>query len=74
MLENISHDVSELYQNGKVLDQIVILYPDIDITITTDNNYNEIKVSDKLKIWTPGLNRVLGNPYIIEVKRYIPNE
>lgn len=74
MLENISHDVSELYQNGKALDQIVILYPDIDITITTDNNYNEIKVSDKLKIWTPGLNRVLGNPYIIEVKRYIPNE
>lgn len=73
-LENTSTDIIELYRNGKALDDIVPLYPELEITITSDNNYNEIKVSDKIKIITPGLNRIMGNPYIVEVKRYIPNE
>ncbi len=73
-LENTSTDIIELYKSGKTLDEITLLYPKIEIMIVSDNNYDEIKISDKVKIITPGLNRVMGNPYIVEVKRYIPHE
>ena len=31
------------------------------------------EISTKVNIITPGLNRVLGNPYIVKVERKIPN-
>ena len=34
----------------------------------------EFTVKDKVKVITPGLNRVFGNPYEIEVVRYIPHD
>ena len=33
----------------------------------------EIIISDDVDIMTPGLNRILGNPYSIKVERTIPN-
>ena len=38
-----------------------------------EENLNEEKISTKVNIITPGLNRVLGNPYIVKVERKIPN-
>ena len=73
-LENTSTDIVELYKNGKTLDEMVAIYPNFDITIISANDYDEIKISDKVKIITPGLNRIMGNPYVVEVKRYIPHE
>ena len=74
ILENTSTDIVELYKSGKTLDEITVIYPELELTIISDNDYDEIKINDKVKIITPGLNRIMGNPYVVEVKRYIPHE
>ena len=48
-------------------------YADIDIEISSDDKYKNVVISDKIDILTPGLNRILGNPYEIKVERKIPN-
>ena len=50
------------------------MYTGISIDVTRDNGYDNVLVKDNVKLITPGLNRVLGNPYQVEVKRYIPYE
>lgn len=73
-LENDSTDITLLYKSGKTIDEIRNMYPNINIDITRDNGYDNVSIRDNVKIITPGLNRVLGNPYLVEVKRYIPYE
>ena len=73
-LESNSIDIIDLYKNGKNIDEIKELYTDLDISIEPDDKYNKIVVSDKIKLITPGLNRIFGNPYKIQVVRYITNE
>lgn len=73
-LENDSTDITLLYKSGKTIDEIRNMYPNIIIDITRDNGYDNVSIRDNVKIITPGLNRVLGNPYLVEVKRYIPYE
>ncbi len=73
-LENDSTDITLLYKSGKTIDEIRNMYPNIIIDITRDNGYDNVSIRDNVKIITPGLNRVLGNPYQVEVKRYIPYE
>ena len=73
-LENKSSDIISLYKSGKTISEIKNIYQDLDISINLDNDYYKISVIDSVKIITPGLNRILGNPYKIEVERYIPNE
>ena len=73
-LETISSDVINLYKSGKSLDEIRLLYPDNEITNVISGEYNHITVKDNVKIYTPGLNLILGNPYEIMVERYIPYE
>ena len=63
-----------MYKSGKTIDEIRSIYSDIDITVTRDNGYDNFVIKDTVKIKTPGLNRILGNPYSIEVKRYVPYE
>ena len=74
-LENDSTDIVLLYRNGKTIDEIKMVYTgvDININVSHDNDYDSIVIKD-IKLITPGLNRVLGNPYQVEVKRYIPYE
>ena len=38
-----------------------------------EEKYTIVEISTKVNIITPGLNRVLGNPYIVKVERKIPN-
>ena len=48
----------------------------VDVTAmikNSDNMYTKIIISDDVDIMTPGLNRILGNPYNIKVERTIPN-
>ena len=73
-LENMSTDIILLYKSGKTIDEIKGLYPDIRIDVTRSDGYDNFSIYDKVKITTPGLNRVLGNPYEVSVKRYIPYE
>lgn len=73
-LESTSSDIITLYNDGKSVDELREMYPDLTITITDDTDYLKITINDSIKLITPGFNRIFGNPYQISVKRYIPNE
>lgn len=72
-LENISVDVVNMLNKDVPLEEIKSEYADIDIEISSDDKYKNVVISDKIDILTPGLNRILGNPYEVKVERKIPN-
>lgn len=72
-LENISVDVVNMLNKDITLEEIKSEYADIDIEIGSDDKYKNVVISDKIDILTPGLNRILGNPYEVKVERKIPN-
>jgi hypothetical protein len=74
VIESDSTDIVLLYKSGKTIDEIKGLYPNNIVELSTKDGYDEIKVASEVKITTPGLNRVFGKKYKIEVVRYIPNE
>lgn len=73
-LENDSIDIVELIKKGEDIEKIKSLYKNINITITIDNNYKRILLEEPVKIITPGLNRILSNPYMVKIERVIYNE
>lgn len=73
-LENDSSDIINLFKNGKDINEISILYNNDKININKSDNYYEIIVYNDVDILTPGLDKILGNPYTVNVTRYIPNE
>ena len=73
-LENYSIDIVELIKKDEDIDNIKSLYKNINITITIDNNYKRISLEEPVKIITPGLNRILSNPYMVKIERVIYNE
>ena len=56
-----------------IIEEIQKEYPKVDIKLTNEEKYTIVEISTKVNIITPGLNRVLGNPYIVKVERKIPN-
>lgn len=72
-IENDSLDIINLYKNGKTLEEINDIYSDNKIVINNEDNYDRIVVSTNIKLITPGLSRIFGNPYTIKVERNIPN-
>lgn len=74
ILENRCSDVISIFKTNKDINKINSLYKDINISITNDNDYYNINCQKEINIITPGLNRILGNPYVISVERYIPYE
>ena len=73
-LENRSVDVVNFIKNDKTKEEIEKLYNDIDLEISHDKEYINIVLSKNIDIITPGLNRVLSDPYTIKVERVIYNE
>lgn len=72
-LENISVDIINLLNNNNKIEEIQKEYPKVDIKLTNEEKYTIVEISTKVNIITPGLNRVLGNPYIVKVERKISN-
>ena len=72
-LENISIDIMNLLNNNNKIEEIQKEYPKVDIKLTNEEKYTIVEISTKVNSITPGLNRVLGNPYIVKVERKIPN-
>lgn len=72
-LENTSVDIINLLNNNNQLEEIQKEYPKVDIKLTNEEKYTIVEISAKVNIITPGLNRVLGNPYIVKVERKISN-
>ena len=78
-LESTMDKVISLYNNNKSYDEIKSYVDknisDATLEITNENNeYIVFEVGKEVDIFTPGLNLVLGEPYITTVKRVIPNE
>ena len=73
-LENTSVDIVEMIKNEDDIDSIRKLYPDINIDLIITSKYITVTIIDKVNLITPGSDRVLPDPYNIEVKRVIINE
>lgn len=73
-LENKSMDIVLLINNGTDIEDIKLKYTDLDISLTENGKYKEIKITEDVDIITPGLNLVLDDPYEIVVERVIPND
>lgn len=73
-LENDSADIIVLFKKGESIESIKNMYSDNVINISNDDDYYYFRISTSLNLITPGLNRILGDPYIIDVERVIPYE
>lgn len=71
-LENDSASIVDMYKNGDSLEEIRDNYKDIDITVSKyKNKYIKFVITNDVKLITPGLNRVLDNPFEIKIERII---
>lgn len=73
-LENDSTDIIYLFKDGTTIDEIRDMYSDNIINVSTSENYYKFRISSSVNLITPGLNRILGNPYIFSVERIVPYE
>ena len=71
-LENDSSDIVNLFKNGTSLEEIESMYKDNSIDITSDGEYYKFIISTSINLITPGLNRILGDPYVIDIERVLP--
>lgn len=71
-LENDSASIIELYKNGTVLEEIERIYNDNNIDIYDDGKYYKFTISTSVNLITPGLNKILGDPYLISTERIVP--
>ena len=73
-LESESTDIVRFILKGKSVADVSSEYSDVDITLDSyKDDYRKVVVSKKVRVVTPFLDRVLGNPYEIKVERVIPN-
>lgn len=72
-LENVSNDIISLYKDGDDINSIKSLYSDYDIYLELDNDYDKFIISYSVDLITPGMNRILSDPYVIKVERVISN-
>ncbi len=69
-LENISIDIINLLNNNNKIEEIQKKnIQKVDIKLTSEEKYTIVEISNKVNIITPGLNRVLGNPYIVKSRK-----
>ena len=71
-LENDSADIIELFKNGISIDEIKKIYKDNSINISNNGEYYKVIITTNVNLITPGLDRLLGDPYIINVERVVP--
>lgn len=71
-------DVEEMYKNESLESEIKAMVEknnkDNLVDIKANDEYITFKVSRNLKIVTPGLNKIIGNPYKINEELVIKND
>ena len=73
-LQNDSTDIIRMIRNGYEITEISKIYKDININIDEySDNYQKIVLTDAVDIMTPFLDRVLGDPFRVEIERIVPN-
>lgn len=74
-LQNQSTDIVRLVQNGSTEYEILKTYDELDVKVTDyQHDYKKITVTKEVNLITPFMDRILGNPYLIEVERIVPND
>ena len=73
-LENDSADIINLFKDGTPIEEIRNIYSDNTINVSTTDNYYRFRISGSVNLITPGLNRILGDPYVFSVERVLPYE
>ncbi len=73
-LSSMSDDIVEMYKSGESAEAINNHYKDIKIEVVNyKSKYKKITIEKDIKIFTPGLNIILGNNYPIVIERVIVN-
>ena len=71
-LENISSDVVLMYKNGDSISEINDVTNDIQVSVSSyKDKYIKIVLRKEVDLITPGLNRILDDPYEIRIERII---
>lgn len=76
-IESVMDEVVSLVHKEKSLNEInnYLEKDDYDITCKINNGeYTEIVLTSKIDLITPGMKRILDNPYTIKIERSIINE
>ena len=74
-MESISTDIVREIKNGKNRDIIINEYKDVSVSVDNyKDNYLKVTITKNIRVNTPGLDRMLGNPYKIKVERVIPRD
>ena len=73
-LEYVSADIVDMYKNGDNVSTIKDSFSDINIDISNyRDKYTKIVIKKNVNVITPGLNRIIGNKYMVEVERIVSN-
>mgnify|MGYP003571291486 CR=1 FL=1 len=72
-LENKSSDIILQLNNNQTLEQIKNNYDELEIETEVIGDNLKIVFKDYVNIITPGLNRIIEDPYPVSVERIIPN-
>ena len=71
-LQNQSSDIVRLVKSGDTVDDI---YSKLDVDVSTyKSDYKKVTISKSIKLITPFMDRILGNPYLVKVERIIPDD
>ena len=75
-LESLTTDVVKMYEEDcsfeKIEDFLKINNKDNTLKITNkDNNYIEFELGSNIELITPGLGKIIGEPYVVKTKRVI---
>lgn len=71
-LQNQGADIVRLIKNGKDVNDV---YSKVDIDISSyKGDYEKVTISKEIRLITPFMDRILGNPYLIKVERVIPDD
>jgi len=77
-LENTLDDVAMIWKESSTKESVDNFLKDIDENITFEYVKGEdtirLILKEKYEVITPGLNKILSNPYIVKVSRVIYNE
>lgn len=72
-LENVSSDIISLYKDNNSIDSVRSIYKDYDISLNSYDEYDKLVIEKDVNLITPGMNRILSDPYVIRVERVISN-
>lgn len=73
-LENDSADIVDMYKNGDSINEIRVVYSDIEINTSSYNDkYMRIVIEKDVDLITPGLGRILDDPFCVKIERIVSN-